>query len=138
MFDSEQQDTKTALQPKIDMSQRKADEIDHMIGQRIKERRKELKLSQKDVAHALGVSYQQVQKYEAGTNRISAGRLFNIACLLEMRVEDFYDGAYELSGLADPNETIRGRLKDPFPQLDNPELHQAFRDLMVVVNKAQA
>lgn len=65
--------------------------IDAHVGARICARRRLLQLSQKEMADALGITFQQVQKYEKGVNRIGAGRLFNIAQLLGVDVDYFFD-----------------------------------------------
>jgi len=59
-------------------------EIDKYIGARIRERRLELTMSQKSLANAVGVSFQQIQHYEAGANGITAVRLFEIARVLNV------------------------------------------------------
>lgn len=69
--------------------------IDRVVGQRIRWRRRELKLSQEQLAELLSLTFQQVQKYEKGVNRVSAGRLFEIASVLGVAVNYFYDGAAE-------------------------------------------
>jgi transcriptional regulator with XRE-family HTH domain len=61
-------------------------------------RRMMLDLSQTDVANALGVTFQQVQKYEKGTNRISAGSLRRISEMLQVPVEFFFEGAPHVRG----------------------------------------
>ncbi len=66
--------------------------VDFHIGGRIRLRRAELGLTQEDLAGLLGISYQQVQKYEAGTNRVSAARLFEIAHALNADLAHFFDG----------------------------------------------
>jgi len=66
--------------------------VDHHVGERIRLRRTELGLTQEDLARQLGISYQQVQKYETGANRISAGRLYEIAGQLGIGVAYFFDG----------------------------------------------
>lgn len=65
--------------------------LDQQIGERIRLRRTELGLTQDQLAAALGVSYQQVQKYENGANRISAVRLWQIGRRLEVPVGWFFD-----------------------------------------------
>lgn len=62
------------------------------VGQRIKLRRKILKMSQRDVAARLGVKFQQVQKYEAGINRVSASRLCDFAVALHVAPAYFFEG----------------------------------------------
>ena len=66
--------------------------IDVHVGLRIRLRRKELGVSQEKLAEAIGLTFQQVQKYEKGTNRIGASRLQNIATILGVPVEYFFDG----------------------------------------------
>lgn len=63
---------------------------DQAIGQRIRARRVEIKLSQTDLGAMLGVSFQQVQKYEKGRNRVGASRLQQIATALNVPVTFFY------------------------------------------------
>lgn len=65
---------------------------DAFVGERVRIRRNALGMTQEQLASALGISYQQVQKYETGTNRISAGRLFEIARALGVDVAHFYSG----------------------------------------------
>jgi len=67
--------------------------IDRVVGQRIRWRRRELKLSQEQLAELLSLTFQQVQKYEKGVNRVSAGRLFEISMAMGVPVNYFYDGA---------------------------------------------
>ena len=56
--------------------------IDRVVGQRLRWRRRELKLTQEQLGEKLGLTFQQVQKYEKGVNRISAGRLFEVSEVL--------------------------------------------------------
>lgn len=65
--------------------------LDRRIGERIRLRRTELGMTQEQLASALGISYQQVQKYENGVNRISASRLAEIAQRLEVPIGWFLD-----------------------------------------------
>lgn len=75
-----------------------AGSIDRRIGQRVKSRRLEIGLSQEALAEALGVTFQQVQKYEKGVNRISASRLFEIGAALNVPVSYFYEGLTSARG----------------------------------------
>ena len=79
-------------------------DFDRHVGQRIRERRIVLGLSQTDVADGLGISFQQFQKYERGFNRVSAGRLYGCAQLLGVRPEYFFEGL-ERSDSGTPDET---------------------------------
>ncbi|MEM7660746.1 MAG: helix-turn-helix domain-containing protein [Pseudomonadota bacterium] len=67
--------------------------IDRHVGQRVRWRRRELHLTQEKLGEMLSLTFQQVQKYEKGVNRISAGRLFELAAVLGVPVNYFYDGA---------------------------------------------
>lgn len=69
---------------------RNADAVDHAVGRRIAERRAALGRSQSALALDLGISFQQLQKYEAGLNRVSASRLHHIALLLGVPVADLF------------------------------------------------
>ena len=75
------------------MGARRANPIDLRVGNRIKLRREELGLSQSDLGRQLGISYQQIQKYERGNNRVGAGRLFQFAKLLKVPLAYFYADA---------------------------------------------
>ena len=66
--------------------------IDEHVGERIRLRRTELGLTQEQLADALDVSYQQIQKYETGANRVSAGRILEIARKLGVDVGYFFEG----------------------------------------------
>ena len=61
------------------------------VGRRIRARRVEFGMSQTDLGKPLGVTFQQIQKYEKGTNRVSAGRLKHISRLLQVPMAFFYD-----------------------------------------------
>lgn len=71
---------------------RHAARIDQHVGERIRKRRTLLGYTQEQLAEALEISYQQVQKYETGANRVSSGRLFQIAQRLEVPVSYFFEG----------------------------------------------
>lgn len=66
--------------------------VDVHVGRRVKMARLASGLSQEKLAHALGVSFQQLQKYENGTNRIGPGRLHAIAKMLNLAVSFFFEG----------------------------------------------
>src|SRR2546423_4748439 len=66
--------------------------VDDHVGARIRERRIMLGLSQQQLAQMIGVTYQQAHKYERGLNRISAGRLYEIAQVLSVPVSWFFEG----------------------------------------------
>ena len=66
--------------------------VDRHVGRRVQEKRLNLGLTQTALANAVGVSFQQVQKYEKGTNRVSASKLFEIALFMKEEIAFFFDG----------------------------------------------
>lgn len=71
---------------------KKANPIDAQVGNRVRIRRMLIGMSQERLGDLLGLTFQQVQKYEKGINRIGAGRLFEIARILDVPIDFFYDG----------------------------------------------
>ena len=71
---------------------RRADNRDAEVGRRVRSRRLECRLSQTELAERIGVTFQQVQKYEKGVNRIGAGRLQRISEALEVPISFFFGG----------------------------------------------
>lgn len=67
-------------------------DIDKHIGERLKLRRNSLGVSQEKLAQELGISFQQIQKYEKGKNRIASGRLFEISKILCVNIGYFFEG----------------------------------------------
>ena len=67
-------------------------EIDVHVGRRVRSRRKAMGISQSQLAEGLGLTFQQVQKYENGANRISASKLYLIAKLLKVPIGYFFEG----------------------------------------------
>ena len=74
--------------------------IDKHVGSRVRMRRMMLSMSQEKLGDALGLTFQQVQKYEKGTNRIGASRLQQIAQILQVPVSFFFEGAPHSPGQA--------------------------------------
>jgi len=70
-----------------------ADATDHTVGEKIRAQRIVRGLSQTELGNKVGITFQQIQKYEKGSNRVSAGRLKRIADILEVPVSFFFDGA---------------------------------------------
>src|SRR3954447_15219744 len=75
------------------MSAKASTPVDKFIGARLRARRLLVRMSQEKLGEALGITFQQIQKYEKGTNRISVSRLHQIAHVLGVPVGYFYDGA---------------------------------------------
>ena len=81
---------------------KKANPIDAQVGNRVRIRRMLIGMSQEKLGDLLGLTFQQVQKYEKGVNRIGAGRLFEIARILGVPIDFFYDGVASAEGAAAP------------------------------------
>jgi transcriptional regulator with XRE-family HTH domain len=75
------------------MAKKAPNPIDKYVGSRVRMRRMMLSMSQEKLGDALGLTFQQVQKYEKGTNRIGASRLQHIANILQVPVSFFFEGA---------------------------------------------
>jgi transcriptional regulator with XRE-family HTH domain len=119
-----------------------ADLVDRHVGSRVRMRRMTLAISQQKLGAALGLTFQQVQKYERGTNRIGASRLHQISDLLEVPVEFFFDGApnassmssSDVSSLADLNDFVSSpeglRLVAAFTRIENAHLRRRIMALV--------
>ena len=84
--------------------ERRPNPVDIHVGTRVRLRRKQLGVSQEKLAEALGLTFQQVQKYERGANRISASKLWDTAGFLAVPISFFFEGLVERasSGMAEP------------------------------------
>ena len=85
---------------------RRADSRDEEVGRRVRSRRLERRLSQTELADAIGVTFQQVQKYEKGRNRIGAGRLERISEKLGVPISFFFDN---MEGAGAPRDPKKGK-----------------------------
>lgn len=86
-----------------------AGDIDVMIGDRIRQRRILNGMTQEQLGAALGISYQQIQKYETGANRVSAGRLYIIARTLGTPPGMFFDDIGDTGDVSDEDVTSTSR-----------------------------
>lgn len=112
-------------------SARKANPIDMHVGTRVRIRRMLLGMSQEKLGELLGLTFQQVQKYEKGINRIGASRLFELSRVLDVPVQYFYDDAPAAlastaagGGFADCSGD--GYVADVISSRDGLELNKAF------------
>lgn len=114
----------------------KARRVDRHVGEMIRSRRKELRLTQTDLAIVLGVTPQQVQKYERGVNRISSATLYEIAQILQTPLATFFDGLNDLSEGASTPAAPPEELISIYAKL-NPLMRQKLIDLaMSMASKA--
>jgi transcriptional regulator with XRE-family HTH domain len=79
--------------------------VDAYVGQRVRQRRWTLGLTQTQLGELVGIKFQQIQKYETGSNRVSASRLWDIAAMLEVPVAYFFEG---LNGQKNDAGEMRG------------------------------
>ncbi len=125
--------------------------VDLHVGAQIKLRRGLMGLSQTDLAKGLGITFQQVQKYENGANRVGASRLFEIAQILGVSVQYFYEGAQDESRRSPLDSKVEGpdRLEDfirspmgidicrAFVRIEDPELKSRLAKLVKTVSESQ-
>ena len=107
----------------------RAQDIDVHIGEQLKKFRKMKSLTQKDLGNQLGISFQQVQKYENGKNRISFGRLYELSNLLQVPMESFVGTAE--TGLSDNDQAAISGYEDnnKLTQKETNELLKAYHSL---------
>lgn len=133
-----------------------ANPIDIYVGNRLRLRREMLKISQMKLASLLGITFQQVQKYEKGTNRIGASRIWDIASVLKVPVSYFYEGIDEkidkysprrLYGINDESVSVETEtdplfkksnieLINAFEKIKNPKLQQLIHDMIIYLSKS--
>jgi len=118
--------------------------VDLHVGRRIRDRRKEVRVSQEKLADVLGLTFQQVQKYEKGANRVSASKLYEIATALQASIEYFFRGLMDPSsphsGVAEEDDspfvhdfitTTEGReLTSEFPRIQDPAVRKRVLELV--------
>jgi transcriptional regulator with XRE-family HTH domain len=102
--------------------------IDKHVGSRVRMRRMMLQMSQEKLGEALGLTFQQVQKYEKGTNRIGASRMQQIAQVLQVPVSFFFEDAPGVSA-PDGNAPSPNFVSDFFSSADGLALSRAFMRL---------
>jgi transcriptional regulator with XRE-family HTH domain len=101
---------------------------DQHVGRRVRMRRLMLAMSQENLAGALGLTFQQVQKYERGVNRIGAGRLQHLSHILQVPVSFFFEGAPNASAPHGSNGSALSlaQIDDFVSDLDGLRLIRAF------------
>jgi len=108
--------------------------IDVYVGQRIRIKRSLLQLSQEELARQLGITFQQVQKYERGTNRVSASRLFEIAAVLNEPVNFFFPEAHrddDVYDLVDDQQMVS--LLRSFATIGSPLIRKKVVNLIIAM-----
>src|SRR5260221_9888511 len=134
------------------MAKKAPNPIDKHVGSRVRMRRMMLSMSQEKLGDALSLTFQQVQKYEKGTNRIGASRLQQIAQILQVPVSFFFEGAPHSPGhsggmseapspayVADFLATSDGlSLTKAFMRIKNSKLRRRIVDLVEQIDNASA
>ncbi len=106
--------------------------VDVHVGARVRMRRTLLGMSQTTLGEAIGLSFQQVQKYERGTNRIGASRLFDMSRVLDVPVEYFFDDMSAEVAASTPAQRRRKEKappsyeRDPLAKRETLELVRAY------------
>lgn len=114
-------------------------EADKELGKRIRLRRLEMKMSQEELGKQLGVSFQQIQKYERGKNRVGASRLVNIAKALDVSPSFFYAGDKdnrEVESLLFMDSSFSLRLLRSYAKVKDQNVQRSFVNLMEAVAEA--
>jgi len=107
---------------------------DDFVGRRIRERRVMLGLTQQQLAELIGVTYQQAHKYERGINRVSAGRLYEIARVLNAPITYFYEGIGEKTPHPEaPRQRMLLDIARNFAEIKNEKHQQAISQLARVL-----
>lgn len=119
---------------------RRADAIDAAVGENIRILRLARDMSQGALAHKIGTSFQQLQKYEKGANRISAGRLWKIAQVFNVPIAALYEGVHgrqgnEPSALSLITNRDAVRLVQAFDEIEDRGLRRA---IVIVVERIAA
>lgn len=111
--------------------------VDVHVGNQLKIRRIFLGLTQGTLAEELGITFQQVQKYERGTNRIGASRLYHISCILDVPVSYFFEGLKENIVQSSPSESEQNfasnesvKLLRAYYTISDPEIRKSIYVLL--------
>ncbi len=115
-----------------------ASEVDRLVGDRIRRRRILMGLTQDQLGESLGISYQQIQKYETGANRVSAGRLYLIAERLEVSPGWFFDPAKSDASSSDFDDLGSSRLLMEFVRCFARIGDERIKSVLVALVKAMA
>jgi transcriptional regulator with XRE-family HTH domain len=116
------------------MREKSNNPIDSLVGARIRLLRKRRKMSQEQLGKAIGVTFQQIQKYENGKNRVGASRLHRVAIALDVPITELFDGSGEpgsklkvTKSLAFDSQALR--LAEAFVKISDKEVRSSLVDL---------
>lgn len=114
------------------MAKRNANPVDVHVGNRIRMRRTLIAMSQEKLGDRLGLTFQQVQKYEKGSNRVSASRLFQMSGILGVTIQYFYDdmaGSVATAAGEPAASGSGGRIMNLVTSTEGLQLNQAFTEI---------
>jgi transcriptional regulator with XRE-family HTH domain len=120
---------------------KQANPIDAQVGNRVRIRRMLIGMSQEKLGDMLGLTFQQVQKYEKGVNRIGAGRLYEVSRILGVPIDFFYEGVAAMpsaGGFAEPGPPVMEfvssgeglQLSLSFMKIKDPKVRKRVLDLV--------
>jgi transcriptional regulator with XRE-family HTH domain len=102
--------------------------VDVHVGKRLRQRRTFVGMTQEQLGAALGITFQQIQKYERGANRIGASRLFDICRILDVTPQYFFESMPESGGADAEPAAVVARSEDPVDR-ETMELVRAYRQI---------
>jgi transcriptional regulator with XRE-family HTH domain len=128
------------------MSPKQPDNVDRLVGRNIRIQRLAKGLSQTELANELGVTFQQVQKYEKGVNRIGCGRLYQIGSVLGVHITDFFEGSGKQKASTSQAHSVRDLISEPqsfhlvqaFSEISDRRVRSSVVDLVKKIARAQA
>jgi transcriptional regulator with XRE-family HTH domain len=112
------------------MAEYKSETADKIVGSKIKLRRKALRMTQKQLADMIGVTSQQVQKYESGTNRITMNSFVKICNGLKIRPEQLLTNFSFCEGTSEHDKDLENKLLSIFRMIDNLSVKARILDLV--------
>jgi transcriptional regulator with XRE-family HTH domain len=119
--------------------------IDQHLGARIRMRRQQLGISQTDLGEALGVTFQQVQKYEKGLNRVGGSCLAQVAAFLQVEVGFFFQNSPGVEGAHGAPDSVMDAfmaskdgliIADAFVQIADPDVRHAIASAIALIGRA--
>jgi transcriptional regulator with XRE-family HTH domain len=116
------------------MREKSNNPIDSLVGARIRLLRKRRKISQEQLGKAIGVTFQQIQKYESGKNRVGASRLHRVAIALDVPITELFDGSAEPSSTLKATKSLAFdkqalRIAEAFVKISDKEVRSSLVDL---------
>ena len=113
--------------------------VDVHVGSRVRLRRTLLGMNQAELGKALGLTYRQIQKYERGTNRISASRLYHLSLIFGVPMSDFFEGLEDKPSRRSPDnvmlKTETLKFVRAYDRIRDPKVRDAVRRMTIAMAK---